>query len=199
MTRHLRPSSLDLHPLAALALLVFTLPLHAAPPQTFTITSGQVGFHLEDTLEEIDADTKKVSGAVSADLANITASSVTLTVNTASLDSGMQMRDDDMRETYLETKKFPTATFKSTNVTGPASLEVGQSADLRVAGDLTLHGVTRRIVVPVHVTLESPKRAHLTSKFTIRMSDYNVTIPEKLVLAVANEVDVKFDLIATVK
>ncbi len=198
MTRQLHLSSLILHPFAALALLV-AIPLHAAPPQTFVITSGWVGFHLEDTLEEIDADTKKVSGGVSADPANLPASSVTLTIDTASLDSGMQMRDDDMRETYLETKKFPTATFKSTNVTGPASLEAGQSADVRVAGDLTLHGVTRRIVVPVHVTLESAKRAHLTSKFTIRMSDYNVTIPEKLVLAVANEVDVRFDLVATVK
>lgn len=196
MTRHPHPSSLTLHLFAA---LLVAIPLHAAPPQTLAITSGWVGFHLEDTLEEIDADTKKVSGAVTADLANLAASSVSLTVDTASLDSGMQMRDDDMRETYLETKKFPTATFKSTNVTGPASLEAGQSADLKVAGDLTLHGVTRRIVVPVQVTLESAKRAHLTSKFTIRMSDYNVTIPEKLVLAVANEVVVKFDLVATVK
>jgi polyisoprenoid-binding protein YceI len=158
-----------------------------------------VGFHLEDTLEEIDADTKKVSGTVDVDPANLAAAAVTLTVDAASLDSGMKMRDDDMRETYLETKKYPTATFKSTSVSGAASVAPGQSADLKVAGDLTLHGVTRRIVVPVHVTLESPKRAHLTSKFTIRMTDYNVTIPEKLVLSVANEVDVKFDLFAAAK
>ena len=158
-----------------------------------------VGFHLEDTIEEIDADTKKVSGTIDVDPANLAAASVNLTVDTASLDSGMKMRDDDMRETYLETKKYPTATFKSTAVTGPASIAAGQSADLRVAGDLTLHGVTRRIVVPVRVTLESPKRAHVTSKFTIRMSDYDVTVPQKLVLSVANEVDVKFDLFANVK
>lgn len=158
-----------------------------------------VGFHLEDTLEDIDADTKKISGTIDVDPANLAAASVNLTVDTASLDSGMKMRDDDMRETYLETNKYPAATFKSTGVTGPASIAVGQSADLKVAGDFTLHGVTRRIVVPVHVTLESPKRAHVTSKFTIRMSDYNVTVPQKLVLSVANEVDVKFDLFANAK
>jgi len=158
-----------------------------------------VGFHLEDTIEEIDADTKKVSGSIDADPANLAAASVTLTIDTASIDSGMKMRDDDMRDTYLETKKYPTATFKSTGVTGPASVAPGQSADLKVAGDLTLHGVTRRIVVPVHLTLESPKRAHVTSKFTIRMTDYNVTVPQKLVLSVANDVDVKFDLFANVK
>jgi polyisoprenoid-binding protein YceI len=158
-----------------------------------------VGFHLEDTLEEIDADTKKVAGTIDGDPANLAAASVTLTVDTASIDSGMKMRDDDMRETYLETKKYPAATFKSTGVTGAASIAPGQSADLKVAGDFTLHGVTRRIVVPVHLTLESPKRAHLTSKFTIRMSDYNVTVPQKVMLSVANEVDVKFDLFANVK
>jgi polyisoprenoid-binding protein YceI len=158
-----------------------------------------VGFHLEDTLEDIDADTKKISGTIDVDPANLAAASVNLTADTASLDSGMKMRDDDMRDTYLETKKYPAATFKSTGVTGPASIAAGQSADLKVAGDFTLHGVTRRIVVPVHVTLESPKRAHVTSKFTIRMSDYNVTVPQKLVLSVANEVDVKFDLYANTK
>lgn len=158
-----------------------------------------VGFHLEDTIEEIDADTKKVFGTIDADPANLATATVTLTVDTASLDSGMKMRDDDMRDTYLETNKYPTATFKSTAVSGAASVAPGQSADLKVAGDLTLHGVTRRIVVPVHLTLESPKRAHLTSKFTIRMTDYNVTVPQKLVLSVANEVDVKFDLFANVK
>src|SRR6476660_2844178 len=136
--------------LVALALLAATAA-HAAP-QSFAITSGYVGFHLEDTIETIDADTKKVSGSISADPANLPASSVALTVDTASLDSGMKMRDDDMRETYLETKKYPTATFKSTNISGPASLAPGQSADLKVAGDFTLHGVTRRIVVPVRVT-----------------------------------------------
>ncbi|HEY2322613.1 MAG TPA: hypothetical protein VGJ82_07080, partial [Thermoanaerobaculia bacterium] len=51
-----------------------------------------VGFHLEDTLEEIDADTKKVSGAVDADPANLSTASVTLSVDTASLDSGMKLR-----------------------------------------------------------------------------------------------------------
>ena len=158
-----------------------------------------VGFHLEDTIEDIDADTKKISGTIEGDPANLAAATVTLTVDTASIDSGMKLRDDDMRETYLETKKYPTATFKSTGVTGAASIAPGQSADLKVAGDLTLHGVTHRIVVPVHLTLESPQRAHLTSKFTIRMTDYNVTVPQKLVLSVANEVDVKFDLIANVK
>ena len=178
------------------------LPAIALAATLFSIGNdgkSWVGFHLEDTLEEIDADTKKVSGSIQADPANLVASSVTLTVDAASLDSGMKMRDDDMRETYLETNKYPAATFKSTGVTGPASIAVGQSADLKVAGDFTLHGVTRRIVVPVHVTLESPKRAHVTSKFTIRMSDYNVTVPQKLVLSVANEVDVKFDLFANAK
>src|ERR1051326_131450 len=84
-----------------------------------------VGFHLEDTLEDIDADTKKVSGAIDVDPANLAAASVNLTVDTASLDSGMKMRDDDMRDTYLETSKYPTATVKSNAVPGPACIGPG--------------------------------------------------------------------------
>ncbi len=181
--------------------LALTATLHAAP-RTFVITDDTkswAGFRIEDTLETIDADTKNVSGSITADPDDLASSSVTIVVDLKSLDSGLRMRDDDMRDTYLQTKKFPTATFRSTSVTGPTSLSVGQSAELKVAGDFTLHGVTRRIVVPVRVTLDSPNRAHCTSHFTIRMTDYDVTVPKKLMLSVANDVDVKFDLWASAR
>jgi polyisoprenoid-binding protein YceI len=185
----------------AAVLVLSTAPLFAAP-RTFAITSdgkSWVGFRLDDTLEDIDGDTKKISGAITADPDNLSTATVTLTSDMASLDTGMKMRDDDMRDDYLQVKKFPTATFKSTNVAGAASVAAGLSADLKVAGDFTLHGVTRRIVVPVHVTLENANRIHATSKFLIRMSDYNITVPSKLVLSVANEVTVKFDVYANAK
>jgi polyisoprenoid-binding protein YceI len=199
--RRNQPSSLILHPLLALALLSFATGAFGAPKSYAIAPDGKswAGFRIDDTLEDIDGDTKKVSGSITVDPANLDSASVVLTVDLASLDSGMKMRDDDMKETYLEVKKYPTATFKSTNVSGAASISPGQSADLKVAGDFTLHGVTRRIVVPVHVTLESANRAHATSKFVIRMTDYNIEVPKKLVLSVENEVAVKFDVYANAK
>ena len=204
-TRHTwlrsHPSSLIPHSFFALLLIAFAAvpAVAAAAPRTFAITNdgkSRVGFRLDDTIEDIDGDTKTISGAITADPDNLASASVTLTADTASLDTGMKMRDDDMRDEYLEVKKYPAITFKSTAVSGATSIAAGQSADLKVAGDFTLHGVTRRIVVPVRVTLDTANRLHATSKFTIRMTDYNITVPSKLVLNVANEVTVKFDVFA---
>jgi polyisoprenoid-binding protein YceI len=199
--RHRNPSSLIPHPFLAL-LLIASATVAAAAPRTFAITNdgrSWVGFRLDDTIEDIDGDTKKISGAITADPENLATASVTLTADTASLDTGMKMRDDDMRDEYLEVKKYPAITFKSTGVSGATSLAAGQAADLKVAGDFTLHGVTRRIIVPVHVTLDAANRLHATSKFTIRMTDYNITVPSKIVLSVANEVTVKFDVFAVAR
>jgi len=186
-------------------LLAFALALLApaafAAPRQFAISNdgkSYAGFTVDDTIEKIDGTTPKVSGTIILDPDNLAASSVTMSVDLASLDSGNGMRDSDMRDT-LETRRFPAATFRSTVVNGPASLAAGQAADLRVGGDFTLHGVTHRISAPIHLVLTTANRLQATAKFTIRMTDYDITVPDKLIVSVANEVVVRFDVAANAK
>lgn len=183
-----------------LALALSAASLSAAP-RTLTIANdgkSYAGFHVDDTVDAVDGITKKVSGTVVVDEENVAASSVTLSVDLASLDTGIGMRDSEMRDT-LGTSRFPAAVFKSTAVIGPAAVAAGQQVDLKLAGDFSLHGVTRRINVPVRVTLVSPNRVQATGRFVIRMTDYDITVPDKLIVSVANEVTVRFDVTANVK
>ena len=189
-------------PLLAVALAAALGPPAAAASRPFAIVNdgrSYAAFRIEDTLETIDGTTNKVAGSITFDPDALSSSSATASVDLPSLDTGVALRDSEMRST-LDTEHFPAATFKTTVISGaPATLAVGQSADFRAGGDFTLHGVTRRISAPVHLVRESGDRIHATMRFTIRMTDFNIAVPDKLVVSVANEVVIRVDVFATAR
>jgi polyisoprenoid-binding protein YceI len=85
------------------------------------------------------------TGSLEFDAANPTKSSVTVTIPLASLNTGVPALDEDFRSTdFFDIAKFPTATFTSTKV------EKGAAADqLKVTGELNLHGVTKAVTLDV--------------------------------------------------
>jgi polyisoprenoid-binding protein YceI len=86
----------------------------------------------------------KVSGSVVYDPANLGKSSIQATIDAASVDTRVEMRDNDLRSArFLDTQKYPTITFQS------KKLEAAGAGKLKVTGDLTLHGVTKEVVLDV--------------------------------------------------
>ncbi len=84
----------------------------------------------------------KVSGTVQYDPADLAKSSVDVTIDAASVDSRNDRRDSDLRsDHFLDVAKYPTLTFKSKRV------ESAASGKLKITGDLTIHGVTREVVL----------------------------------------------------
>jgi polyisoprenoid-binding protein YceI len=86
----------------------------------------------------------KVSGSAKHDPADPSKDSLEATIDTKSVDTRVEMRDNDLRSPhFLEVEKYPTITFhsKTTKVTGPGKLQI--------TGDLTLHGVTKEVVLDV--------------------------------------------------
>lgn len=116
----------------------------------------------------------KVSGTVQYDPANVSKSSLEITIEAASVDTRVEMRDNDLRKNYFEVDKFPTLTFKSTKV------EAAGEGKLKVAGDLTIHGVTK----PVVLNVEGPSKpmtdprgnqhAGASATTTIKRTDFGV-------------------------
>src|SRR5262245_4495955 len=101
----------------ALALaLSLTATALFAQPRTYEIRKDPKNlgeFHAEDTYDTFDGRTNSVSGTVIADAAKATASKVDISIDLASLDTGISLRNREMRERYLQTPRFPNATFKS--------------------------------------------------------------------------------------
>lgn len=81
-------------------------------------------------------------GEFSFDDNNVAASKITINIDTASVDSNHAERDKHLRSgDFLDVKKFPTSKFVSTKV------EELDNGKMKVTGDLTLHGVTKSIVI----------------------------------------------------
>ena len=86
----------------------------------------------------------KVSGSASYDSADPSKNSVDVTIDANSVDTRVQMRDNDLRSpNFLDVQKYPTITFKSKQAkpAGPGKLQV--------VGDLTIHGVTKEVTLDV--------------------------------------------------
>jgi polyisoprenoid-binding protein YceI len=104
--------------------------------------------------------------------------SLKLTVRSASLEEtsdvftpqqkGIIKRELD--EIVLESEKYPEITFQSTDVKG--ELKNG-AFEVKIGGNITLHGVTKHIVIPARVTLETDTM-RAVGKFSLNRSDFNV-------------------------
>lgn len=137
----------------------------------------------------------EVSGDFQFDAADPTQSSVSITIPVASISTGVDKLDEHLlKADFFDATQFPTATFKSTAVTAAGE------GKLAVAGDLTIHGVTRPVVLDVTINGvgEHPMRklpaAGFDARATIKRSDFGVGA---YVPAVGDEVTLSITVEAT--
>lgn len=84
-----------------------------------------------------------IGGTITMNDADMSKSSVNITVDVTTLDTGVSQRDGDLKgPNFFDVQQFPTATFVSTSVAKSGS-------GLTVSGNLTLHGVTKPVVLQV--------------------------------------------------
>lgn len=151
-------------------------------------------FHAEDSYDAFDGKTNKVSGTIVADPANPAAATVDISVDMGSLDTANSLRNREMRERYLETPKFPTARFKSASVAAPQAIAPNQPADITVTGDFTLHGITKRMIIPLRVVLIPDGRIHATVLFNVHMPDFGIAVPKNILVTVNDDIPVRLDV-----
>jgi polyisoprenoid-binding protein YceI len=130
----------------SLALALVALPALALAGDTWNIDTAhtQTGFSVKHfMLSTVRGDFAKTTGTAVIDDANLDKSSVEVTIDVASVGTRDQKRDAHLKSPdFFDVAKFPTMTFKSTKVE-----KAGEG--LKVTGDLTMHGVTRPVVLDV--------------------------------------------------
>jgi polyisoprenoid-binding protein YceI len=106
-----------------------------------------------------------------------------------------QIINKEIRELVLEVAKYPEIVFKSTGLTGRLT-SAGQY-EARIEGDLTLHGITRRIVLPALVTL-SGHTLRARGEFEIKRGDYKVNATSALhgTIRVRDKLKLAYDIVA---
>ena len=99
----------------------------------------------------------------------------------------------ELREIVLLPDQYPDIVFRSTNVNGKA---IGNSQyDLKITGDLTLHGVTRQITIPTKVTVTG-NDLRAQGEFSVNRSDFKVKATSAVhgLVRVRNKIRFTFDI-----
>ncbi len=137
------------------------------------------------------------TGTIIADAAHPEKSSVQFTIQAASVNTNVKMRDDDLRSpNYFDTAKYSQITFQSTRI------ERGRHGAFIAEGDLTMHGVTKQVALPFQIAgpIKDPfggTRFGLETEVHLSRIDYGVGNGQKLTngdFAVGNDVDVVISL-----
>jgi polyisoprenoid-binding protein YceI len=159
---------------AFLAAVVAATTAGAAETYTFDKVHSDVSFQIRHFLSKVRGRFTDFDGTIVADRAKPEASSVDFTIKATSIDTDNENRDKDLRSAnFFEVEKYPEITFKSTKVTPR-----GQDR-YDVTGNLTMHGVTKEVTLPVTflgtVNTGRGEKAGFETSITLNRKDFGIT------------------------
>jgi polyisoprenoid-binding protein YceI len=194
------------------ALALFTLPVTAQKARTYTIVPGESSFWvfvpktglLSGLAHDHEIGVKSFTGKIVVPEAGASSGSLELNVDATSLAVlDKKPSEEDKKKIYnsmhnevLESAKHPKINFKSVSV---ADLKPtgGETYSFMLNGDLTLHGVTKRIAVPVSLTINA-QELRAIGKYTLRQTDFGIKPYSAAggTIKVKNEITVNFNIVA---
>ena len=182
--------------LSAGGILILSAPLALAQTSTLVPDKAhsEVDFsvvHL--SLSNVRGHFGNIGGTIVLDESDITKSTVNVTIDVSTIDTGVGPRDADLKgSNFFDVAQFPTATFVSTSTRK-------NGGGLAVSGNLTLHGVTKPVVLqvegPTGPVLGMDKKPHSGFSATTTISGTAFGIATKFPTAVVgDEVKLTIDL-----
>lgn len=115
----------------------------ASTPPTWRIDTShsELSFHIRHLLSRVRGSFGEWSGTIVADPADLSTGSVAVEISTSTIDTNNGRRDADLRsENFFHAEAHPTITFRSSSVETDGER-------IRLAGELTIRGVTRPVVL----------------------------------------------------
>ncbi len=170
-----------------------------AQPAVWTVAPkprGFVRFTIEGPLDDVNGETRAMSGNFTVDSKAWAGGKGVFAVDLSTLKTGIDQRDEDMREEFLETKRFPYAILAIDSITqaAPAALAVGATANAVATGSFEVHGVRRAVSMPLKVKLDSDARLVASGSFSVPFADYNISRPKRLFLKLGDTAEVTFEV-----
>ncbi len=163
-------------------------PLLLFPQTRYRTEQGSIRFNASTPLEDIDAGNKKVNAILNPETGAF--ASVLLIRD---FHFRRKLMEEHFNENYMESDTYPKAYFTGELqgfATGAFSSAV---AVLPISGELTIHGVTKKLVTEARVS-RSGDTIRLTVSFVVRPESFGVEVPKLLFHKIAREVRVDVDL-----
>ena len=159
---------------------MIAVPLFAqtpVAPEVWTVDKqhSSASFKIRHLMSNVTGYFRDVDATIVMNRSEPAKSSVEFTIKSASIDTRESDRDEHLRSPdFFEVTKYPTISFKSTSVTPKSKTQFD------VTGDLTMHGVTKRITLPVSFLgfgrdPKGAEKAGFSIETTLDRQDYNIT------------------------
>jgi polyisoprenoid-binding protein YceI len=178
--------------LACLILLVSALAAAPAVPFKIDKNHSTVGFTIPilGGLSEVTGKFTDFDVQLNYDDAEPALSTVSASIKTASIDTGIDDRNAHLRTAdFFDAEKYPDITFKSKKVSR-------QEGMLMVTGDFTMHGVTKEIVLPVKITGKNGASVGFAATLPMNRKDYGINWKHSVdPLFVADELTVQLRIL----
>lgn len=167
--------------LLALALLVGQV----AYAQKYFTKAGNVTFFSHTDIEDIKGDNKVATIVIDAATGNME-----VAVLVKSFHFEKALLEEHFNENYMESTKFPKSTFKGKieNISA-INFKKDGSYTAQISGDLTMHGVTKKISTTGTINVAGGK-INSDCKFIVNPKDYNIAIPDVVKKQISEKIEV---------
>ena len=173
--------------LLVLPLVLAARPVAAQASHAIDKAHSEINFVADSRLLSAHGFFGKWDAVIQLDPTKLEASTVAITIDASTINTRVEMRDNHLRsDDFFAVAKHPTITFTSASVkqTAPNKLDI--------TGDLTVRGVTRRIVVPASMVFYDKGAGRFRGQFAIMRKDFGVAY-DSAVNPIENEVQVQWD------
>ena len=169
----------------ALALMVMAAIYGHSQDIWFT-RNGTISFHAGTSMEDIDGVNNDVSSSI-----NIKTGEMAFIILVKSFHFTRAKMEEHFNETYMESTAFPKSTF-SGKIMDPGKVNFTKNGNypVKAEGDLTLHGVTKKITAPGTIMITDGKISAVAT-FKVLMSDYKIDIPGLVADKISKEVTIE--------
>ncbi|MFN5705596.1 MAG: YceI family protein [bacterium] len=149
------------------------------------LKQGNISFKSEAPLELIQAKSTELKGLIlSTDL------TYAFTVNNSSFKGfNSALQEEHFNENYMESNKFPRSTFKG-KIVDPIDFSKDGKYEVRAKGKLQIHGIEKDRIIKSVVEVKG-NMLIITSKFTVLLEDYDISIPKVVHQKIAEEINIE--------
>lgn len=153
-------------------------------------TKGTISFFSSTPIEDIDAVSNKAVNAL-----NIKTGDVFFKVKMESFTFKKALMQEHFNENYIESHKYPYATFKGT-IDPKIDLTREGTYNVNAIGDFTIHGVTKPRTIPGTIVVKD-NSITITGTFEVMVADHQIKIPTIVVANIAETVQAKVQTVLT--
>lgn len=173
-----------------ISVLMFSLVLTTmAVAQNFVTKTGHIKFYSETPIETIEAHNHAVNAALDPQTGDLV-----FKVLIKSFEFEKALMQEHFNENYMESDKFPNAMFRG-KVSNADEIDFGKAGtyDANVAGELTIHGVTKEVNEKGTFTVENGKIGG-KSVFNVLLEDYEIKVPGAVKKQISESIEVTVDI-----